>query len=311
MIVTPASEENMVKYREGAQLDPSQLGSARGGGNGGKLALGGGAGLVVIIIALLFGLNPNDLLGATDPQSGSGQPGSGQSASGAPQSSAYQQCKTGADVSHDRDCRFVAYTNSIQSYWAQAYVGYRKIQVVPFTGQVATACGTATSAVGPFYCPGDTTVYLDTAFFGQLTRQFGAEGGDAAEAYVFAHEFGHHIQNLTGVMGKVQSQGAGQTGPTSGGVRLELQADCYAGVWLTHATDDPQSPIAEVTRDDLRRAVDAAAAVGDDRIQKRMQGQVRPESWTHGSAEQRRKWLLQGFSSGDPNACNTFASGAL
>ena len=294
----------MVKYRDNAQLDPSQMGSAPGGGRGGKIALGGGAGLVVLILALFFGLNPDDLLGASSPQPG-------QATSAASQSSSYQRCKTGADISRDRNCRFVAYTNSIQSYWAQTYDGYRKIQVVPFTGQVSTACGTATSAVGPFYCPGDTTVYLDTAFFDDLTRQLGARGGDAAEAYVFAHEFGHHIQNLTGVMRKAQSQGSGQTGPKSAGVRLELQADCYAGVWLMHAASDPQSPIAEITRDDLTRAVDAAAAVGDDRIQKRMQGQVRPETWTHGSAEQRQKWLLQGFKTGDPNTCDTFASGAL
>lgn len=112
-------------------------------------------------------------------------------------------------------------------------------------------------------------------------------------------------------MAEVQSQGAGATGPKSGGVRLELQADCYAGVWLKHANDDPSSPIQEITRDDLDRAVDAAAAVGDDRIQKKMQVQVTPESWTHGSSEQRQKWLLQGFTTGDPNRCNTFASGAL
>lgn len=294
-----------MKYRDNAQLDPSQMGSARDGGRGGKVALGGGAGLVVLILALLFGLNPNDLLGASSPAD------TGQAAPADSQASSYEQCKTGADISRDRDCRFVAYTNSIQAYWGQAYDGYRKIKVIPFTGQVSTACGTATSAVGPFYCPGDTTVYLDTAFFDQLTSQLGAQGGDAAEAYVFAHEFGHHIQNLTGVMAKVQSQGAGQTGPKSGGVRLELQADCYAGVWLKHASADPKSPIQEITRQDLERAVDAAAAVGDDRIQKRMQGQVRPESWTHGSAAQRQKWLLQGFNSGDPNKCNTFASGAL
>ena len=168
--------------------------------------------------------------------------------------------------------------------------------MVPFTGQVATACGTATSAVGPFYCPGDTTVYLDTGFFDELTGKLGAKGGDAAEAYVFAHEFGHHIQNLTGVMGKVQSQGAGQTGPKSGGVRLELQADCYAGVWMNHAHQGPElTDRSRLTQDDLNRAIDAAAAVGDDRIQERMQGQVNPESWTHGSAANRQKWLIIGF----------------
>ncbi|MDN5763037.1 MAG: neutral zinc metallopeptidase [Microlunatus sp.] len=291
----------MVKYRDSAQLDPSQLGGSRRG-SGGKIAMGGGAGLLVVILALVFGLNPSDLLGAGS--STGGEPGTSAAAP-------YQQCRSGADIQRDRECRFVAYTNSIQSYWTGTYDGYREIQVVPFTGQVGTACGTASAAVGPFYCPGDTTVYLDTGFFDQLTGQLGAQGGDAAEAYVFAHEFGHHIQNLTGVMRKVQSQGAGQTGPKSGGVRLELQADCYAGVWLKHAANDPDSPIQEITRDDLNRAVDAAAAVGDDRIQQRTQGQVTRESWTHGSAAQRQKWLNQGFSSGDPNSCNTFAAGAL
>ena len=289
----------MVKYRDNAQLDPSQMGGSRGGG--GKIAIGGGAGVLVLILALFLGINPGDLLGGT-----AGPQAEPEGTAAAP----YQQCTTGADISRDRECRFVAYTNSIQSYWAGAYDGYQKIQVVPFTGQVSTACGTASSAVGPFYCPGDTTVYLDTGFFDELTSKLGAKGGDAAEAYVFAHEFGHHIQNLTGVMQKVQSQGQ-QSGPKSGGVRLELQADCYAGVWMNHATKDPSSPIEALTQDDLNRAIDAAAAVGDDRIQERMQGQVNPESWTHGSAANRQKWLNIGFTTGDPNRCDTFASGAL
>jgi predicted metalloprotease len=289
----------VVKYRDNAQLDPSQMGGSRGGG--GKIAIGGGAGVLVLILALFLGINPGDLLGGT-----AGPQAEPEGTAAAP----YQQCTTGADISRDRECRFVAYTNSIQSYWAGAYDGYQKIQVVPFTGQVSTACGTASSAVGPFYCPGDTTVYLDTGFFDELTSKLGAKGGDAAEAYVFAHEFGHHIQNLTGVMQKVQSQGQ-QSGPKSGGVRLELQADCYAGVWMHHATKDPSSPIEALTQDDLNRAIDAAAAVGDDRIQERMQGQVNPESWTHGSAANRQKWLNIGFTTGDPNRCDTFASGAL
>lgn len=169
----------MVKYRDDARLDASQIGGARGG-RGGKVAVGGGAGLIVLVLALVFGLNPNDLLG------GAGTGSVPESTAGAP----LQQCTSGADISRDRECRFVAYTNSIQAYWAGAYDGYQKIQVVPFEGQVVTACGTASSAVGPFYCPGDTTVYLDTGFFDQLTSQLGAQGGDAAEAYVFAHEFG-------------------------------------------------------------------------------------------------------------------------
>ena len=127
---------------------------------------------------------------------------------------------------------------------------------------------------------------------------------------MLAHEFGHHVQNLTGTMRKVQGSGQG-SGPKSPGVRLELQADCYAGTWFKHATSDPESPITEISQDDLNRAADAAAAVGDDRIQEKTQGQVTPESWTHGSAAQRQKWLARGFSTGDPNQCDTFAAGAL
>lgn len=285
-----------MKYNEQASLDPSQVRSGRG--SGGKIAVGGGAGLLVVIVALLFGINPNDLLGsgAASPDSGNG--------------SAFAQCTRGSDIQRDRDCRFVAYTNSIQQYWSGAVQDYQEIEVNTFAGSVATACGNATSAVGPFYCSADTSVYLDLGFFDDLTSQLGAVGGDAAEAYVIAHEFGHHIQQLTGTMRQVQSQGQ-QTGPTSPGVRLELQADCYAGVWFQHAGRQSGGPIAEVSEDDLRRALDAAAAVGDDRIQERMQGQVSPESWTHGSAENRQKWLMQGFTTGDPNQCDTFARGAI
>ena len=288
-----------MKYNEGANLDPSQMGGGGARGNGGKIAIGGGAGLLVLIVALFLGIDPGQLLGTSDPGTGS---------TGA--ASPYAQCSRGSDISGNRDCRFVAYTNSIQSYWTTAVEGYKTIQVYTFTGSVATACGNATSAVGPFYCGADQTVYLDTGFFDELTGTLGAEGGDAAEAYVLAHEFGHHIQLQTGTMRKVQSQG-NQTGPTSPGVRLELQADCYAGVWFAHAAQDPNSPIADVSQDDLKRALDAAAAVGDDRIQQKMQGQVRPESWTHGSAANRQKWLLTGYKTGDPNKCDTFAKGAV
>ena len=201
----------------------------------------------------------------------------------------------------------MAFTNSIQDYWGETVQGYQVIKVNTFTGQIDTACGAASSAVGPFYCPAGTPgVYLDLAFFDQLIQQLGAQGGDAAEAYVLAHEFGHHVQNLVGTMRQVQGSGQG-SGPKSPGVRLELQADCYAGAWFKHATADPDSPITEVTEDDLNRAIDAAAAVGDDRIQEKTQGQVTPESWTHGSAAQRQKWLTRGYTTGDPNKCDTFA----
>ena len=287
-----------MKYNDRASLDPSQMG---GGGRrpSPTVALGGGVGaIVVIVIALLFGVDPSQFLQGNTAGPGTGQP------------TAFAQCTRGSDISADRGCRFVAYTNSIQDYWTDAAQDYQAIQVNTFQGSTSTACGRATSAVGPFYCPADTSVYLDLGFFDQLTGQLGAQGGDAAEAYVLAHEFGHHIQHLTGTMARVQG-GSQAAGPKSPGVRLELQADCYAGAWFAHATKDPDSPITEISRDDLARAVDAAAAVGDDRIQEKVQGQVTPESWTHGSAANRQKWLLQGFQSGDPDSCDTFAAGAL
>ncbi len=285
-----------MQYRSGSRLDSSQMGS--GGSRGGGLAIGGGAGIVVLILALVFGFDPSALLGGAPagPETGNDQ---------------YADCRTGADIEANRDCRFVAYTNSIQAFWATQLDSYQETKTVTFTGQIATACGTATSAVGPFYCPADQTVYLDTGFFDQMLEgQLGAAGGDAAEAYVIAHEYGHHISNLIGTLEKVQAAGQ-QTGPASPQVRLELQADCFAGVWLANASNDPASPIEAVTKDDLNRAIDAAMAVGDDRIQESSTGQVSPESWTHGSSEQRKYWMARGYSSGSPDQCDTFAEGAL
>jgi uncharacterized protein len=284
-----------MRYNPRATLDPSQLGGGGGRGRGG-IAVGGGlGGVVVLLLAIFFG--PGILGDGTDPQGTD------------PGGNSLAACTSGADISTDRDCRFVAFTNSIQAYWATQFRSgeYQKIQVKPFTGSISTGCGNATSAVGPFYCPTDTSVYLDFGFFDELSSRLGAKGGDPAEAYVIAHEFGHHIQNLTGTMDRVQRQGDNK-GADSASVRLELQADCYAGVWFRHATDDPNGPIAEVTEEDLDTAIDAAEAVGDDRIQKKMQGQVSPESFTHGTSEQRHKWLQEGFSTGKPGSCNTFSA---
>jgi uncharacterized protein len=297
MLPSQTTEVERMQYRSGAQLDPSQMGSG-GGRRGATVALGGGAGILVLIVAMLFGLDPSSLLGS----------GSTEGPTGA-ETNRFAHCRTVTDISKDRDCRFVAYTNSIQSYWADVYSGYQQTETQVFNGQVATGCGTATAAVGPFYCPQDKIVYLEETFFDQMLKgQLGAKGGDAAEAYVLAHEYGHHISDLTGVLAK--AQGYQGTGPKSAQVRLELQADCYAGAWLANATADPSSPIASVTADDVNRAVDAARAVGDDRIQMRSTGQVSPESWTHGSSTMRKKWLAIGFNSGDPSRCDTFAAGA-
>ncbi|MGO4956577.1 KPN_02809 family neutral zinc metallopeptidase [Luteococcus sp. Sow4_B9] len=283
-----------MEFNPNAKLDSSQLQPSSGGGGGG-VALGGGLGLIVMILGLIFGFNPGDIMGGVPSNAGNNSAASNQ----------YEHCQTGADVQADRECRWVAYVNSVQSYWnTQFQQGqYKPAPTVPFTGAVNTACGAANSQVGPFYCPADQKVYIDTEFINQLLQQLGAQGGYSAEAYIIAHEYGHHIQTLTGQLQKVQSAG-NQTGPDSPQVRLEVQADCYAGVWFKNSTSDPNSPIAKVTQDDLNRIADAAAAVGDDRIQASTAGQVNPETWTHGSAKMRQNWLGKGFTSGDPNVCS-------
>lgn len=290
-----------MEYRDDARLDQSQIEYAGGGSSprrGGGIALGGGAGLVVLLIALFFGLNPGDLLGSQTPAS-TAQPASTPS------------CATGADIAKNRECRWVAYVNSIQSYWGQAMQGYRPAKMVIFSNAVSTGCGTASSQVGPFYCPPDEKVYLDPVFADQLLKQLGAQGGDAAEAYIIAHEYGHHISNLTGTLGKAQTAGGQQTGPKSAQTRLELQADCYAGVWFANTLKDPNSAIKTVTADDLNRIVDAAKSVGDDHIQMQSTGGISPESWTHGSSAMRKYWVQKGFSSGNPNVCDTFSTDNL
>lgn len=284
-----------MQYNEGARLDPSQMGSA-GTSRGGKVALGGGVSIVVVILALLLGVNPSELTGGS---------------TGTTENSAsdFSHCLSGADIAENRECRFVAYTNSAQAYWASLLGSqYQPAKTTLFSGQVATGCGMATTEVGPFYCPTDQTVYLDPTFFDStLIRQLGAVGGDAAEAYVIGHEYGHHVQNLVGTLAQVQQAG-NATGAESAQVALELQADCYAGSWLSHATEDPNSPIRALNADDLSQVQDAARSVGDDLIQRKSQGTINPDSWTHGSSQQRQHWLAVGFNTGDPTQCNTFSS---
>ncbi|CAN5744507.1 neutral zinc metallopeptidase [soil metagenome] len=289
----------MSRFRDRAKLDPSQVEDRRGKG----LAIGGvggGIGIIIVLAVILLGGDPGDLGGLTTGDSGS-QPGT----NGEAISSIDQECETGADANEQQDCRIVGYVNSIQAYWTDEYQArggsYVPAQTVLFTDAVQTACGQASSQVGPFYCPADRQIYLDLGFFEDLRTRFGAQGGPIAEAYVLAHEYGHHIQNLEGVL----SQATGnEQGPESDAVRIELQADCYAGVWANNAAET--GFLNPLTNEDIRVGLDAAAAVGDDRIQERLQGQVNPESWTHGSSAQRQEWFLTGYQSGDPASCDTF-----
>ena len=297
-----------MRFRDDAQLDTSEIQDRRGasGGIGGKhIAVGGGAGLVLMLIIVLLGGNPLSGGGPGQIQLGTGT-GTDASAAQADASNLSADCKTGSDANQKEDCRIVAVVNSVQDYWKSVVPNYAEAPTTFFTGQVSTACGPASTDVGPFYCPGDATVYIDLSFYTELQTRFGAKGGAFAEAYVIAHEYGHHVQDLDGTNDKV---GNDREGPKSGSVRLELQADCYAGVWAAHATSTKQ--IDELTSADIADGLDAAAAVGDDRIQRSATGSVNPETWTHGSSAERQQWFTNGYKGGDRSSCNTFAPGAL
>lgn len=279
-----------------------------GGGRGGRgLKLGGGGGcllLVIVIIYALMGGNPLDLLGGSTSSQGQGPVAEGGS---------LDHCLTGADANEQDDCLVQATVESGDSLWSQlgpeAGIRFSEPQGLVFTDSVQTGCGGATADVGPFYCPADATIYVDTTFFDSLSSQYGADGGQLAKMYVVAHEYGHHIQYLSGAM---QGADRSQTGPQSDAVRLELQADCYAGVWAHHAAntvdDNGNAMLSPLTGEDISSALSAASAVGDDHIQGDVAGgQVRPESWTHGSSAQRQAWFTTGYEQGTVQSCDTFA----
>jgi predicted metalloprotease len=317
-----------MRFNPKARIDTGRVSdSGRGRGRGGGGAGGGGlngipipsnigkggiGGVVVVILFLVL----TQCLGDGGTTGGSGnQAGSGTSidSSGTDR---YDECASGEDANESADCARVIVENSLVSFWDQVLpqqsdVAFTPASVQTFTDAVGTGgCGNASADVGPFYCPADQVIYLDSTFFETvLEGQLGGKGGDFVEPYVIGHEYGHHIQNLLGTMGRVKTQ----EGPESDAVRLELQADCYAGMWTHGAletTDDSGVKIFDsLDKSDIDEALDSAKAVGDDLIQKKSGGRVDPEGWTHGSSAQRQAWFQQGYSATAINECDTFARG--
>ena len=308
-----------MRFNPKADISGGRVRDAGGGGGGGgggmRIPMPGGTraggGIGGLIIVILFVVLTKSVGGG-----GGGLPSPGGSGSQTQPEGIdtgderYANCKTGADAEKDVDCARKAVALSLEQYWAKTLPEQGDTEFVPatintFAGAVDTGCGQASSQVGPFYCPPDQQIFLDTTFFQDvLEGQLGGEGGDFVEPYVLGHEYGHHIQNLLGTMGQVRTQ----QGADSDAVRLELQADCYAGMWTSYAED---SELITLDDGDIAEALDSAKAVGDDRIQQKSGQGVDPEGWTHGSSEQRMAWFTTGYEEGTLEACDTFSASEL
>ncbi len=307
-----------MRFNPKARLDRSRVsdagrgsGGGRSGGRGGggrspiPTSVAGGGGVVGVIIAIIVFVIVQQSGGGTS------LPGGGYDAGRFTDTGRYDSCQTGDDANEKADCARVAVENSLTDFWADELGGsFRpEEQIVTFSGGIQTGCGGATSEVGPFYCPTDETIYLDDAFFDDvLVGELKGPKGAFVEPYVLAHEYGHHISNLLGNLSKVK----GDTGPQSSGVRLELQADCFAGLWAKHATETEDAEgnvlLLDLTQGDIDLALAAAKTVGDDYIQKRGGGRVDQEVWTHGSSEQRQTWFMTGYTRGSVTVCDTFGA---
>jgi uncharacterized protein len=307
-----------MRFDENADLDTSNIDDLRGGGGGvgGRVAVGGGGlgiiGLILYFLLSSLGGGGSGGGGGLGLPSGLGSLPQGQTAD---TSQAASSCRSGAQANTELDCEVVAVVNSLDGYWSDTFarsnISFQPPRTNFFSGSVRTGCGGATADVGPFYCPADNEIYIDLTFFRELETRFGAEGGPFARAYVIAHEYGHHVQALLGTNQRVR---AGDAGPTSGSVRLELQADCYAGVWANHATSVPTASgrplITDVTQADVSAALDTASRIGDDYIQSQLGGgRVDRSQFTHGTSAQRERWYSTGYQTGDPTRCDTFARG--
>lgn len=304
-----------MELNENARIDTSQIddvrsSGGRGGGIGG-LPIGGG-GLTGIIVTVLLAL-VGGYFGINTLGGDSGSPQTGDNTSLA------QKCSQ-PEALRQLDCRNALYINSIQDYWVEALPAafgepYKPAKTVYFANAVRTGCGNADSGVGPFYCPADDRVYIDLTFYQQLADQLGAPG-EFAQPYVLAHEYGHHVQDLVGTeaaMRRAQERDPDQANKLS--VKLELQADCYAGVWAKNATgtDDGsgQKLFKSITAQDIQEGLDTASKIGDDTLQQRSGGTINPAEFTHGTSAQRQEWFSNGFTSGSPKSCDTFAAGAV
>lgn len=288
-------------FNENARIDTSKVQRRRGGRTA---MIGGGSLIGVLVLFFASQLLGVDLTPLTGMVTGGG------SGSSSEQLAPLEDCTTGGDANENDECRMAGAADSLDIFWADQFEsGYRIPGVILYSGTTESGCGTANASIGPFYCPSDESIYLDTAFFATLRSDFGASGGSLAQMYVLAHEWGHHISNLTGQLGQVGND----SGPSSGSVRLELQADCYAGAWVKEASsthDAAGVPLLQpVTPEEIADAMDAAASVGDDHIQHQAGQQVNPDGFTHGSSEQRQRWFQTGYTSG-VNACDTFSVSA-